>query len=310
MNQQYMRLCGKLLMAAADTDVDETAEAIAEYAGMDAGDLSGSPLQQILEAMLPAARKLAGNLVVCAVIFFVGTRLIGLLLNMLDKALAKTKVDLGVARFLHSLLRVVLYVFLLFMIAAQLGINTTSIFTILGTAGLAVAMSLQGSLSNVAGGILILLMRPFRLGDYIQTSYGEGTVRLIGMVYTSIQTPDNRVITIPNGELSNTAVTNVTANPKRRLDVTVGVDYGADLKAAKDAVLEAFRANPYILQDEEIVVYVDALADSAVNIGAVAWTATPDYLAAKRSIYEEIKRRLDAAGVSIPFPQVDVHMDR
>ena len=118
------------------------------------------------------------------------------------------------------------------------------------------------------------------------------------------------MITIPNGELSNTAVTNVTANPKRRLDVTVGVDYGADLKAAKDAVLEAFRANPYILQDEEIVVYVDALADSAVNIGAVAWTATPDYLAAKRSIYEEIKRRLDAAGVSIPFPQVDVHMDR
>ena len=182
MNQQYMRLCGKLLMAAADTDVDETAEAIAEYAGMDAGDLSGSPLQQILEAMLPAARKLAGNLVVCAVIFFVGTRLIGLLLKMLDKALAKTKVDLGVARFLHSLLRVVLYVFLLFMISAQLGITTTSIFTILGTAGLAVAMSLQGSLSNVAGGILILLMRPFRLGDYIQTSYGEGTVRLIGMV--------------------------------------------------------------------------------------------------------------------------------
>ena len=158
-------------------------------------------------------------------------------------------------------------------------------------------------------GILILLMRPFRVGDYISTSFGDGTVNLIGMVYTSITTIDNRVITIPNGELSNSAVTNITANPVRRLDMTFSIDYGADLRTAKSVIEHIIQNHPDVLKDKDMLVFVDSLSDSAVNLGVIVWVPSPRFLFAKRELLEEIKLGLDDAGIKIPFPQMDVHLD-
>ena len=187
--------------------------------------------------------------------------------------------------------------------------NTASIVTVLGAGMLAVGMALQGSLSNVAGGILILFMRPFRVGDYIVCDYGEGTVTLIGLFYTTITAKDNRVITVPNGSISNCAVTNCTQNPVRRIDTIVGISYDSDIRLAKEIMESTARNCRYVLQDRDITVFVDSLGDSAVNIGLFCYVNTPDFLAAKWQMTEDIKLRFDDAGISIPFPQVHVHME-
>ena len=199
------------------------------------------------------------------------------------------------------------------MILGQLGVNTASIITVLGTLMLAVGMSLQGSLSNVAGGILILFMKPFRVGHYIISDYGEGTVSMIGLFYTTLTTKDNRILTIPNSQISNCAVTNCTQNPVRRLDTIVGISYDADIRLAKEIMEKTARECQYVIKDDpgrEITVFVDALGDSSVDLGLFCYVNSPDFLAAKWQITEEIKLRFDKAGISIPFPQVHVHMEK
>jgi small conductance mechanosensitive channel len=229
---------------------------------------------------------------------------------MLNKTLEKTQADVGVVKFLGSALEIILYVFLSFMILGQLGVNTASIITVLGTAMLAVGMSLQGSLSNVAGGILILFTKPFRVGHYIISDHGEGTVTMIGLFYTTITTKDNRVLTLPNSQISNCAVTNCTQNPVRRLDTVVGISYDSDIRLAKEIMEKPARDCQYGLQDRDITVFVDSLGDSSVDIGLFCYVNSPDFLAAKWQITEEIKLRFDEAGISIPFPQVHVHMEK
>lgn len=229
---------------------------------------------------------------------------------MLNKTLEKTQADVGVVKFLGSALEIILYVFLFFMILGQLGVNTASIITVLGTAMLAVGMSLQGSLSNVAGGILILFTKPFRVGHYIISDHGEGTVTMIGLFYTTITTKDNRVLTLPNSQISNCAVTNCTQNPVRRLDTVVGISYDSDIRLAKEIMEKTARDCQYVLQDRDITVFVDSLGDSSVDIGLFCYVNSPDFLAAKWQITEEIKLRFDEAGISIPFPQVHVHMEK
>ena len=196
------------------------------------------------------------------------------------------------------------------MILGQLGVNTASIITVLGTAMLAVGMSLQGSLSNVAGGSLILFTKPFHVGHYIISDHGEGTVTMIGLFYTTITTKDNRVLTLPNSQISNCAVTNCTQNPVRRLDTVVGISYDSDIRLAKEIMEKTARDCQYVLQDRDITVFVDSLGDSSVDIGLFCYVNSPDFLAAKWQITEEIKLRFDEAGISIPFPQVHVHMEK
>ena len=195
------------------------------------------------------------------------------------------------------------------MILGQLGVNTASIVTVLGTMMLAVGMSLQGSLSNVAGGILILFMKPFRVGHYIISDYGEGTVSMIGLFYTTITTKDNRVLTIPNSQISNCSVTNCSQNPVRRLDIIVGISYDSDIRRAKEIMEKIARDSAYVLQDRDITVFVDNLGDSSVDIGLFCYVNSPDFLTAKWQITEDIKLRFDDAGISSPFPQVHVHME-
>ena len=170
---------------------------------LDVTELTPSNLEKLFASVMPALQKLIFNIIIALIIYIIGRKLIGFLLKLLDKFLKHTSIDTGVSTFLMSAAKVILYVVLVFMVVGQLGVNTASIVTILGAAGLAISMSLQGSLANVAGGILILLMKPFKVGDYVSTSYGDGTVRAIGLVYTVLTTIDNRALTIPNGALSN-----------------------------------------------------------------------------------------------------------
>ena len=277
---------------------------------IDASDLTVSNLKRFFESLLPGIRSLAFDLIVCIIIYLVGRKLIKLLHKMLNKTLEKTQADVGVVKFLGSALEIILYVFLFFMILGQLGVNTASIITVLGTAMLAVGMSLQGSLSNVAGGILILFTKPFRVGHYIISDHGEGTVTMIGLFYTTITTKDNRVLTLPNSQISNCAVTNCTQNPVRRLDTVVGISYDSDIRLAKEIMEKTARDCQYVLQDRDITVFVDSLGDSSVDIGLFCYVNSPDFLAAKWQITEEIKLRFDEAGISIPFPQVHVHMEK
>ena len=201
-----------------------------------------------------------------------------------------------------------MYVLLAFVIVGQLGVNTASIVTLLGTAGIAVGMSLQGSLSNVAGGILILLMKPFKVGDYVMTKYGDGTVRTIGLVYTVLTTIDNRTLTIPNGELSNSAVFDASAMTERRLDIAVGISYDSDILKAKKIMEEVYQSCPGFLADKDLTVHVAGLGDSSVTIEGFGWVKGSEYLKSKWYVLEEVKLRYDAEGIQIPFPQVDVHM--
>ena len=277
---------------------------------IDASDLTVSNLKRFFESLLPGIRSLAFDIIVCIIIYIVGRKLIKLLHKMLNKTLEKTQADVGVVKFLGSALEIILYVFLFFMILGQLGVNTASIITVLGTAMLAVGMSLQGSLSNVAGGILILFTKPFRVGHYIISDHGEGTVTMIGLFYTTITTKDNRVLTLPNSQISNCAVTNCTQNPVRRLDTVVGISYDSDIRLAKEIMEKTARDCQYVLQDRDITVFVDSLGDSSVDIGLFCYVNSPDFLAAKWQITEEIKLRFDEAGISLPFPQVHVHMEK
>jgi len=270
---------------------------------MDIGQ-SVSPLNALLTSLVPLGLKILEALI----IFVIGKKLIRFALKLLDGAAARAGLDVGLARFLSTVARIALYILLAFVIIGELGFNTASIIAVLGSAALAVGLSLQGSLANFAGSVLILVTRPFKIGDYIICSGGEGTVKDIGLVFTELTTGDNRRITIPNGSLANGPITNITAHSTRRVDLTVGISYSADLKKAKEVITETIQKNSYILKDQPIAVFVNSLGESDVVLACGGWVNTPDYLAAKRALTEEIKLAFDEAGVEIPFPQVDVHM--
>ena len=276
---------------------------------IDPSDLTPGALEKLLETLAPSLQKLVFNVVISLIIFFVGRKLIDFLLKLLDKFLAKTSMDVGVSKFLVSAARTCMYAILIFMIVGQLGVNTASIVTVMGAAGLAISMSLQGSLANVAGGILILLMKPFRVGDYVMTSFGDGTVQAIGLVYTTITTVDNRVLTIPNGTLANSAVTDASMMPERRLDISVGISYDSDIRRAKEIMEEVYRSCPAVIADKGINVHVSSLGDSAVVIEAFGWVPGSEFLSSKWYVTEEIKLRFDEGGIKIPYPQMDVHLD-
>ena len=225
-----------------------------------------------------------------------------------DRTFERQGMELTVRRFLRNVLTALGYLVLLMILLQLVGIAVTSLAAAFASAGVAIGLAMQGSLANFAGGILILVMKPFVIGDYIIQGDSEGVVREIGLVYTRLQTPDNRRVMIPNGKLADSSLINVTANATRRLDITVGIGYGSDLKLAKDLLKKLGETDPARLAEEEVQVFVSELSDSCVNLGLRLWVATSDYWPAKWRLTEEIKLAFDEAGVEIPFQQMDVHM--
>ncbi len=250
------------------------------------------------------------NVIVALVILFIGNKLIKYIIKLFYKMTEKANVDAGVKKFLASIIKVALYAVLVVIIAKKFGIDTTSFIAVLGSAGLAVGLALQGSLSNFAGGVLILVLRPFRVGDYIiDNSTGrEGTVEEVSLFCTKLVTPDNKLVTIPNGSLSNAAITNVSVKGTRRLDLVVGIGYSADLKLAKKLIIEVISKREKVLKDQDITVFVDNLGSSSVDIGYRCWVNAADYWTEKWEITEAVKEAFDANGIEIPFSQLDVHM--
>ena len=250
---------------------------VAESVANDIQKLKPSVMMETLKKFYPFFLALAYDIVIVIITFFIASQVIRLL------------VALGLAE--------------------RIGVSSASIVAILGSAGVAIGLAWQGSLSNFAGGMIILFSHPFSRGDYIITPKAEGIVDTIGIIYTVLLTPDNKRISIPNGALANDVITNVTANDIRRIDIKVGVSYNTDIRKAKKLIKEAFDENGLILKNNDIVSYVDDLASSAVMLGGMAWCKTGDYLTAKWAIVEEIKIKFDKNGIEIPYDQLEVHIN-
>ncbi|HIX52804.1 MAG TPA: mechanosensitive ion channel [Candidatus Lachnoclostridium stercoripullorum] len=266
-------------------------------------------MSETLKSWLSGLSGFGMDLLVAAVILGIGFKITGAVRRMAERSFARMEMELSLRKFLLSLIQALMYGLLIFMAAERIGIQSSSIIALLGSAGVTLGLALQGSLSNFAGGVLILLVRPFKVGDYIVSEYGEGTVAAIGLVYTTLNTVDNKTVVIPNGSLSNSPITNATAEDFRRLDLTVGIGYQSDLRKAKEILLDIYTSHPCILKDRPIQVFVDQLAASSVVIGGRGWTATGDYWQTRWDITEKIKLRFDEAGIQIPFNQLDVHVN-
>ena len=273
-------------------------------------EISDNPgvIRTYLEGMVPSLLSFLVQVVVAIIVLLIGSRIIKFLLKLIKKSLDRSKVEAGVVTFLCSLVKYSLYFVLAMIILAQFGVTTSSVVAVLGSAGLTLGLALQGSLSNFAGGVLILLLKPFVVGDYIidGATGQEGTVSSITIFYTKLLTIDNRMILIPNGTLSNSSITNVTHMEKRRIDLLIGVSYEANLAKTKQVLLDVVKSEDKILPGEPVDVYVSELADSSVQMGVRAWVKTEDYWPIRWKMTEDIKNALDANGISIPYPQMDV----
>lgn len=269
----------------------------------------GGIMEEFLQGLPEKVLNLGIRILLSAVVFFIGIQVIKLFRRFLKKSLQRAKADVGVIQFLDSLLKAVLYVVLIFTIASGFGVDAASIVALLGSAGVAVGLAIQGSLSNFAGGVLILLLKPFKVGDYIKedSNGNEGTVVEIQLFYTKLATPDNRIIILPNGTLANTSMTNVTEAAVRRLDIYVGIAYDSSIKQAREVLIAMLQADEATLKDKELRVFVDELAESCIRLDIRCWVNKEDYWETKWRLTEETKYALDAAGIVIPFPQLDVH---
>ena len=308
-----MFLTKLMLLTASQTDADlstvlEETKAVAEEVHEDLQNLKPNVILDTLKSWLPGLMSFGYRLAIAILILVIGNRIVHVVRRFLQKTFERMNIDPSVSRFLISVADACIYALAIFIAADKLGIPSASIIALLGSAGLAVGLSLQGSLANVAGGILLMLLRPFGVHDYIVSDGYEGTVQSIGLAYTTIITVDNKKITIPNGQISNSTVVNVTAQEKRRVDLVVGIGYSSDMKKAKELIRRVYENHPLVLAEDGITVYVDELADSAVMIGGRGWTNTENYWQVRWDVLEGIKEAFDANGIEIPFNQMDINI--
>ncbi len=252
-------------------------------------------IQAYVQQLPDKALRFGIRVLLALVVFFIGVQVIKLVRRIVRRSLKRGNADIGVSQFLDSFIKAVLYILLLFM---------------LGSAGVAIGLAIQGSLSNFAGGVLILLLKPFRVDDYIKVDNDghEGTVKEIQLFYTKLSTPNNHVVIIPNGTLSNSSILNMSTLTERRMDIPVGISYDADIRQAREVIMKVLEEDEAVLATKDRRVFVDALADSGVNLNVRCWADNETYWECKWRITEKIKYALDEAGIAIPYPQLDVHI--
>ena len=307
---------GSIISAAAAAAADVTNESLGTDVQESVQEVTSEATQEVnrivqfFEDHIPDLVAFGIQVLLALVFFFVGSKIIKWIRKIVKKSFERANADAGVSQFVDSMLKFGLYALLIFIIATRFGVEPSSVAALIASAGVAVGLALQGSLSNFAGGILILLLKPFAVGDYIVvTQEGiEGTVKEIQIFYTKLATVDNQTVVVPNSILTNNSLTNVTARPERKLDLKVGISYDADLKKAKSLIEDMLHQDLSVIQDEEIRVFVDSLADSAVVIGLRAWVKTEEYWATRWRLMEEIKLTFDAEGIDIPYNQLTVHL--
>ena len=269
-------------------------------------------LTQYVQDSIPGLITFGLKVLAALVAFFIGRLVIRWIRKIVRRSFERSGADKGVEQFVDSLLKYGLYALLVFILISSLGFDTTSVAAVLASGGVAIGLALQGSLSNFAGGVLILLLKPFVVGDYIieDTNGKEGTVKEIQIFYTKLSTIDNKTIVIPNGMLTNNSITNATAKDERQLDLRVGISYDADIRQAKSVIENLLIKDECIIKNEQINVFVHELADNAVVLGIRAWVKNEEYWETRWRLLEEIKLLLDENGIEIPYPQMTVHMQK
>ena len=248
------------------------------------------------------------NLVTALVIFFVGKWIVGMVIKGMMKAMQKGDLDITLRRFIGNLARTLLMLFVIIAAINALGVQTASLIALVGAAGLAVGLALQGSLANFAAGVLIVLFRPYKVGDWIEGGGVSGSVEEVQILTTVLKTGDNKRVIIPNSQIMGTTITNYSANDTRRVDLVVGVSYSDDLDKVRKELQDLVNADERILKDPAVTIAVSELADSSVNFVLRPWVNTADYWAVYFDLTERVKKRFDEVGISIPFPQRDVHV--
>ena len=293
------QIIGEVSVPVANTEVQQ----VIENPGI---------VKTYLEKYMPSLISFLGQLVIAIVILLIGIKVIKSVVKIIKKGFDKSRMDAAVASFLANVIKYFLYFILVMALLSGFGVATGSVIAVLGSAGLTVGMALQGSLSNFAGGVLILLMKPFGVGDYIVdgSSGTEGTVKDINLFYTRLLTIDNKMVRIPNGKLADSCITNVSMMDKRMLDLRVTVSYSTDLAFAKSVLESVVTSADTMLRDEPSNVFVSELQDSAIELGARIWVKNEDYWNTKWQLTEEIKTAFDKNNIEIPFPQMDVNIQK
>jgi small conductance mechanosensitive channel len=265
-------------------------------------------LDELQQAWLPLALQYGGQVLLAIVTLLIGWWVIGKLTRAVLGLLEKRNIDRTLHGFIGALVGIGLRVLLLVSVAGMIGVETTSFIALIGAAGLAIGLALQGSLANFAGGMLIIMLRPFKVGEYIEAQGVGGTVDSIQIFHTILKTPDNKTVVIPNGSLSNGNIVNYSRQPTRRVDLNIGIDYGDDVKQAREILLGLARADARVFADPEPVVWLVSLGDNSVNLSLRMWTNTTDYWGVFWDIQEQAKEAFDREGITIPFPQRTLHM--
>ncbi len=250
------------------------------------------------------------NIVMAIAIFIIGKFIVGILVSIAKKVMAKAKVDNILVNFIASIIRTVLLLFVVIAALDQLGVNTTSMIALIGAAGLAIGLALQGTLQNLASGVMLIIFRPFSDGDFIEAAGVSGVVEQIGIFSITMRTGDNREIIVPNGEIYGGTITNNSRRATRRVDMVFGIGYDDDLLKAKEILNRILSEDERILADPAPTVAIGELADSSVNFNVRPWCKTSDYWGVYGDIHEKVKLTFDAEGISIPYPQMDVHQDK
>src|SRR6056297_591095 len=266
-------------------------------------------IQQYLQDLDTAVIMSWGWRVVAALLIFVIGRWVAKMVrNGVKRVMTGRGLDPMLVGFLGAILYSILLVAVIIAAVGQLGIQTTPLVAVLGAAGLAIGLALQNSLGNFASGVMLVLFRPFTRGDYVEAGGTAGTVSEVGIFNTVLNTPDNRLVIVPNGQITNDVITNYSAHDTRRIDLIIGVDYGDDLKTARATLEKVVKAHDKVLEDPAPIVWVMELADSSVNFAVRPWVAAADYWQVRNELLEQLKTELETAGCSIPFPQRDVHL--
>lgn len=250
------------------------------------------------------------KIAIAVLIFYVGRRVVAMLVGVTEKLMRRNEMDEILIKFLSSIIRWVLLLFVIIAALSQLGIDTTSLIALLGAAGLAIGLSLQSSLSNFASGVMLIIFRPFTKGDFVEAGGATGVVDRISIFTTTMTTPDNKEVIVPNGAILGGNITNFSARPTRRVDMVFGISYDDDLKKAKDILTEIIAADDRVLAEPAPVITVGELADSSVNFLVRPWANSGDYWGVLWDTTEAVKLKFDEAGISIPYPQMDVHMNK
>lgn len=282
--------------------MEETAQELTDHV---------SQFQKYLDEHTPELISFGIKVVLSIVVLYIGSRLIRWVLGLVRRSLGRTGMDKGAVQFLCSFLKALLYILLVFGIGMNFGIKESSVAALLGTAGVTIGLALQGGLSNLAGGVMLLIFKPFQVGDYIivdKANGWEGTVYKIEICYTTLLSVDYRHIVIPNGTLSGNTVVNLTARDMRKLELKIGISYDSDMHKAKQILEQIIKDDTGTREDQGMLVYVDELAESAVTLGLRVWVPTEDYWTVRWRLNETIKDEFDRQGIRIPYRQLDVHV--